>query len=40
VVVEKHHVSIDIETELGRGTTFIIRQPCDVVQASLQAQVA
>jgi PAS domain S-box-containing protein len=40
VVVDKHQGSIDIETEIGRGTTFIIRLPCDAVQPSLQAQVA
>jgi PAS domain S-box-containing protein len=40
VVVDKHHGSIDIETEIGRGTTFIIRLPCNAVQPSLPAQVA
>ena len=28
VVVDKHQGSIDIETEAGRGTTFVIRLPC------------
>jgi signal transduction histidine kinase len=27
VIVDKHHGSIDFETELGEGTTFIIRLP-------------
>jgi PAS domain S-box-containing protein len=40
VVVDKHQGSIDIETEIGLGTTFIIRLPCDAVQPALQAQVA
>ena len=27
VIVKKHHGSLDFETEIGRGTTFIIRLP-------------
>ena len=27
VVVEKHGGTIDFETEIGRGTTFIVRLP-------------
>jgi signal transduction histidine kinase len=26
-VVKRHHGSIDFETELGQGTTFVIRLP-------------
>jgi PAS domain S-box-containing protein len=31
VVVDKHQGTIDFETEDGRGTTFIIRLPCEAV---------
>jgi two-component system NtrC family sensor kinase len=27
VVVDKHHGSIDFETEMGKGTTFVVRLP-------------
>jgi PAS domain S-box-containing protein len=40
VVVDKHQGSIDLETEIGRGTTFIIHLPCGAVQPALQPQVA
>jgi signal transduction histidine kinase len=29
VIVDKHDGSIDIETEEGKGTTFVIRLPID-----------
>jgi PAS domain S-box-containing protein len=29
VIVEKHHGTIDVETKIGAGTTFIIRLPLD-----------
>ncbi|MEZ4648184.1 MAG: PAS domain S-box protein [Candidatus Eisenbacteria bacterium] len=29
VIVNKHHGTIDIESELGRGTTFVIRLPIE-----------
>jgi signal transduction histidine kinase len=29
VIVEKHHGSIDVETKVGEGTTFVIRLPLD-----------
>ena len=31
VIVDKHGGTIDIETELGKGTTFIIRLPINNV---------
>lgn len=33
VIVEKHYGNITFETELGKGTTFIIRLPLDAVAA-------
>jgi PAS domain S-box-containing protein len=32
VVVDKHQGTIDFETENGRGTSFIVRLPCEAVQ--------
>ena len=29
VIVDKHKGSITVETELGKGTTFIVRLPLD-----------
>jgi PAS domain S-box-containing protein len=40
VVVDKHNGSIDVETEVGRGTAFIIRLPCNAVQSPLLEKVA
>jgi signal transduction histidine kinase len=40
VIVDKHQGSIDVETESGRGTTFVIRLPCEAAQASSQSKVA
>lgn len=40
VVVDKHQGSIEVETASGRGTTFIIRLPCDGFPVSGQSKVA
>jgi PAS domain S-box-containing protein len=40
VVVDKHQGSIDVETESGRGTTFIIRLPCEAAQTVPPSKVA
>jgi PAS domain S-box-containing protein len=40
VVVDKHQGSIDFETVTGRGTTFIVRLPCEAAQPSVQTKVA
>jgi PAS domain S-box-containing protein len=37
VIVQKHGGSIDFETELGKGTTFIIRLPIASVEATANA---
>jgi len=37
VIVDKHHGSIAFETELGRGTAFIIRLPLVAAPASMPA---
>lgn len=34
VVVDKHQGTIDFETEEGRGTSFIVRLPCEAVQTA------
>jgi signal transduction histidine kinase len=39
VIVDKHQGSIDVETESGRGTTFIVRLPCSA-QVFGQSRVA
>lgn len=40
VVVDKHQGSIEVETEVGRGTTFIIRLPAGAEPLILQPEVA
>ena len=40
VIVEKHGGEISFETELGRGTTFIVRLPVDVREERLSTFVA
>jgi PAS domain S-box-containing protein len=40
VVVDKHQGLIDVETVSGRGTTFIIRLPCEAAPKSCAAKVA
>src|SRR4029079_12298033 len=43
VVVEKHHGSLEFETAVGRGTTFIIRVPLEgapVTNGAVQHAVA
>jgi signal transduction histidine kinase len=37
VIVDKHHGSIAFETEVGRGTTFIIRLPLVAAPNSMPA---
>jgi signal transduction histidine kinase len=40
IVVEKHKGTVAFESEVGRGTTFVIRLPLDsepVVQETIQA---
>ncbi|MEP7050765.1 MAG: ATP-binding protein [Pseudomonadota bacterium] len=37
VIVDKHHGSISFETELGRGTTFVIRLPLTAAPQSTPA---
>ena len=34
-IVERHMGRIDVETEMGRGTTFIVTVPCQISEASL-----
>lgn len=36
VVVDKHQGSIEFETECGRGTTFVIRLPCEAQEVRPQ----
>ena len=40
VVVEKHQGTIVIESELGRGTTFIVRLPLDLQSKTVVAEMA
>jgi len=30
VIVDKHHGTLTFETEMGKGTTFIIRLPLNI----------
>ena len=40
VVVDKHQGTIEVETESGRGATFIIRLPCEASRLLTEATVA
>lgn len=36
IITENHHGEMTVESELGKGTTFCIRLPCDPIEATPQ----